>query len=330
MKRKGTVKRGVLFVLVLCLGIAFCGFLGPDEGCAAEVKFIKIATANPAGRWYPFGAKLSELITQNIKGVNASVTAGGGVSNCKSVDKNEAQLGITYGATSYNATVGKPPYEGKLKNIRGLGIIEMGYYNAVIRKDSGIKSFADLKDKKIAPGPPGFFSAVTTENVLKAYGLSFDIVRKSGGTISNVSWTDAAEMMKDRNVDFIGAMSGIPHHDFLSLTTATSIRLLAIDEKHQKIILQNEPGYLIKPIPANTYPGVTTDTVTLATDTQFICHKDLPNDLVYKITKLFYEEVPKFKEAFKQFGEVDYKRGYAAIKVPMHPGAKRYFDEKLK
>jgi TRAP-type uncharacterized transport system substrate-binding protein len=51
--------------------------------------------------------------------------------------------------------------------------------------------------------------------------------------------------------------------------------------------------------------------------------------LVYQITKLFYEEVPKFKDAFKQFGEVNYRRGYADIKVPMHPGAKRYFDEKL-
>lgn len=330
MKRKGTVKRGVLFVLVLCLGIAFCGLLGPDEGAAGAVKFVKIATGNPAGRWYPFGAKLSELITQNVKGVNASVTAGGGVSNCKNVDKNEVQLGVTYGATSYNAYAGKPPFEGKLHNIRGLGIIEMSYYNAVVRKDSGITSFADLKDKKIAPGRPGFFSATTTENVLKAYGLSFDTIRNSGGTISNVSWSDAGEMMKDRNVDFIGVLTGIPHHTILSLTTATAIKLLTIDEKHQKIILQNEPGYLIKPIPANTYPGVNTDTVTLATDTQFICHKDLPNDLVYQITKLFYEEVPKFKDAFKQFGEVNYKRGYADLKLPIHPGAKRYFDEKLK
>jgi TRAP transporter TAXI family solute receptor len=330
MKREGTMKKGVLLVLVFSLGIAFFGLLGPEEGCAGEVKFIKIATGNPAGRWYPFGAKLSELITQYLKPVNASVTAGGGVSNCKAVDKNEVQLGVTYGTSSYNAFNGKPPFEKKLHNIRGLGVIEMSYYNAVVRKDSDIKSFADLKDKKIAPGPPGFFSAVTTENILKAYGLSFDEVRKSGGTISNVSWSDAGEMMKDRNVDFIGVLTGIPHHTILSLTTATSIRLLDIDEKYQKTILENEPGYLIKLIPANTYPGVKTDTVTLATDTQFVCHKDLPDDLVYKITKLFYEEVPKFKEAFKQFGEVNVKRGYADIKLPMHPGAKRYFDEKLK
>lgn len=329
MKREGAMKKIIVLVLVLCVGIGLMGLLGPNEAGAGNVRFIKIATGNPAGRWYPFGAKLSELMNQNIKGVNASVTAGGGVSNCKNVDKDEVQLGITYGATSYNAAAGKSPFDRKLKNIRGLGIIEMSYFNAVVRKDSGIGSFADLKDKKIAPGRPGFFSAVTTENVLKAYGLSFDKVRKSGGTISNVSWSDAAEMMKDRNLDLIGVLTGIPHHTILSLTTAADIKLLAIDQKHQKIILKTEPGYLIKAIPAKTYPGVNADTVTLATDTQFICHKDLPNDLVYKITKLFYEEVPKFKDAFKQFGEVNYKRGYADIKVPMHPGAKRYFDEKL-
>ncbi|MBW2056350.1 MAG: TAXI family TRAP transporter solute-binding subunit [Deltaproteobacteria bacterium] len=326
------MRKAVFFLLIgLWLGISVFGFFGTNASWAGEVRFIKIATGNPAGRWYPFGAKLAELINTRIKnGPNASVTAGGGVSNCKAVDKNEVQLAITYGATSYNAAVGKPPFKKRLKNIRGLGIIELSYYNAVVRRDGGIKSFADLRNKKIAAGRPGFFSAVTTENVLKAYGLSFDEIRKSGGTVSNVSWSDAAEMMKDRNIDFIGVLTGIPHHTILSLTTAVKINLLSIDKEHQKIILENEPGYLIKVIPANTYPGVTRDTVTLSTDTQFICNKDLPDDLVYQITKLFYEEVPKFKEAFKQFGEVDYRRGYADIKVPMHPGAKRYFDEKLK
>jgi TRAP transporter TAXI family solute receptor len=324
------MKRAIVLLLTISLVIAFFGLLGLDEGRAAGVKFIKIATGSPGGRWYPFGAKLSELMNQNIKGVNASVTAGGGVSNCKSVDKNDVQLGMTYGATSYNGFSGKAPFQKRLQDIRGMGMIELSYYNPVVRKDSDIRSFADLKGKKLAPGRPGFFSAVTTENILKAYGLSFDAIRKSGGTISNVGWTDAGEMMRDRNMDFISPLAGIPHPSILSLVTHVPIRLLSIDKGRLKVIVENEPGYLVKTIPANTYPGVGTDTVTLATDTQFICHKALPDDLVYQITKLFYEELPKFKNAFKQFGAINYKKGYADIKIPMHPGAKRYFDEKLK
>lgn len=321
---------------VIIIAVAFLFILmGAGEffhkcSYASEVKFIKIATGNPAGRWYPYGARLSQLLTEHMKGINSSVTAGGGISNIKAVNKNEVQLGITYGAAAYNGYKGISPFKKPQENIRGLGIIELAWYNGVVREDSDIRGFGDLRDKRIAVGNPGFFSAKTTDNILKAYGLSFDIIRKSGGTISNVSWSDAAEMMKDKNVNFIGVLVGIPFSTIMGLTTTCPIRLLGIDEKHQKIILKNEPGYVIKTIPANTYKGVTTDTITLGCTTEFICNKDLPDDVVYHMAKLFYEEVPKYKEAFKQFGEVDYKRGYGDIRIPMHPGAKRYFDEKLK
>ena len=70
--------------------------------------------------------------------------------------------------------------------------------------------------------------------------------------------------------------------------------------------------------------------MTLGATTEFIVNKDLPDDLVYQMTKLFYEEVPKFKDSFAQFGEIDVNLGYEDIGIPMHPGAKRYFDEILK
>jgi TRAP transporter TAXI family solute receptor len=256
------------------------------------------------------------------------VTSGGGVKNCKSVNKgSQIQLGMTYGVTAYNAFHGKAPFEKKLTNIRGLGIVMMAYWHAVVRDDSDIKSPADLNKKRIVVGAPGLFSRVCTETVMKAYGLDFDTLRAGGGTISNVSWTDAVEMMKDNNVDFIGYLTGLPTHTVISLTTAVDIRLLEIDKKHQEIILGQEPGYLIKPIPASTYKGVNRDTLTLATDTQFICHKDLPDDLVYEITKMIFEDLPQDKAAYKQFGNIDIKRGFADIKIPVHPGAKKYFDE---
>jgi TRAP transporter TAXI family solute receptor len=327
--KEANVKKIILITALALLTLAAGLWVRPNEAISADTLFIKIATGNPAGRWYPFGARLSQLINDNIKGVNASVGAGGGVSNCKEVNKNEVQLGITYGAAAYNAYAGKAPFDKPLENIRGLGVIELSWFNAVVKKDSDIKSFADLKDKRIAAGNPGFFSAQTCDNILKAYDLSFDAIRSSGGTISNVSWADAAEQMKDGNIDFIGILTGIPHNTIISLTVTTPIRLLSIDKKHQDVILQGEPGYVIKTIPANTYKGVTTDTVTVGSTTEFVVNKDLPDDLVYQITKLFYEEVPKYKEAFKQFGEIDYKRGYDDIRIPMHPGAKRYFDEKL-
>jgi len=314
---------------LLAIGLlVFSGWIIPPRGLTAEMKFIRIATGTPGGLWYAYGAKISEIANQRIKGINASVTSGGGVVNCKTSDKNEIQLGMTYGVTAFLAIHGKAPFDKKYENVRALGGFDMSYFHSVVRKDSYIKSYEDLKDKRIVPGAPGQFSRATTEIVLKAYDLNFDKIRANGGTVSNVTWDDAVEMMKDKNVDYIGYLVGIPVPSILGLSTMTPVRLLSIGKEYQTKL--KDEGYLFMPIPAGMYRGEDTDKVTLATPGMFIVNKDVPDDIVYQLTKIIYEDLPKYKDSFKQFGKINVKMGHAAINIPVHPGAKKYFDEHLK
>ena len=63
------MKRIVMFTFSVLISLSFCLVALPGEAISGDTLFIKIATGNPAGRWYPFGARLSQLINENIKGL---------------------------------------------------------------------------------------------------------------------------------------------------------------------------------------------------------------------------------------------------------------------
>jgi TRAP-type uncharacterized transport system substrate-binding protein len=67
---------------------------------------------------------------------------------------------------------------------------------------------------------------------------------------------------------------------------------------------------------------------TLGAVTILVTNKDLPDELVYQITKSLWEgreELIKVKDIWNQVVLEDALLGAA---IPVHPGAQRYYDEK--
>ncbi len=80
-------------------------------------------------------------------------------------------------------------------------------------------------------------------------------------------------------------------------------------------------------IPKGTYEGLDTDVPTLATATVMVVNKDLPEDLVYKMCKVFWKEHATFAQVKKVWNEVDPEDALAAAAIPIHPGAQRCYSE---
>jgi hypothetical protein len=73
---------------------------------------------------------------------------------------------------------------------------------------------------------------------------------------------------------------------------------------------------------------VTEDIPTVGTVTALIASADLSDELVYRIVKTLFEnlgELAKIKK--KAIAAVSLENGLKGVKIPIHPGAKRYYDE---
>jgi TRAP transporter TAXI family solute receptor len=203
-----------------------------------------------------------------------------------------------------------------------------GVFQIAVPKSSNIQTVGDLKDKRIVPGKVGFSGTVIAELVLKAYGITFDSVKQSGGSVSYVGYSDSAALLKDGHSDCYMAVTSCPQSTIIDLNFRPGIRFLPVDKEHMKKILEMEPGLLETVIPKEAYKGLEADVPAVGTVTCIVINKNVPDDIAYQIVKTLYTHWPELAQVKKQAIE-DSKPENALLgaRIPVHPGAMRYYKE---
>lgn len=309
---------GVIVTLAICL-------LAPG---AQARKFLRMFSGPEGGSWYPLGAAMMSIIEKNT-GISTSNGPGGGVGNCKAVNGGRADLGWSYTHTAYNAYTGHGKFKKKNTNLRHLMSLYPGVFQIAVPKKSDIKKISDLSNKRIVPGKVGFTGTAIAELVLKAYGMTFDSIKKNGGMVSFVGYADSAALMKDGHSDCYMAVTSCPQSTIIDLNFRPGVRFLSVDDAHMKKITQMEPGLMATKIPKTAYKGMDKDVPTVGTVTCIIISKDVSDDLAYKIVKTLYANWPELAKIKKT--AIDASKPENAIMgtgIPVHPGALRYYKEK--
>lgn len=311
---------------ILSVALLATAFIVP--AAMAETKFLRMASGPEGGSWYPLGSAMMTIV-QKQTGISTSNGPGGGVGNCKVVNAGRADFGWTYTHTAYNAYNGRGKFNKKHTNLRHLMSLYPGVFQMVTPASSDVKSIADLKDKRIVPGKVGFTGTAIAELVLKAYGLTFDSIKKNGGSVSFVGYSDSAALMKDGHSDAYMAVTSCPQSTIIDLVFRPGVRFLAIPPEYQKKVRDLEPGLMPTVIPASAYKGLTADVPTVGTVTSIVVNKDVPDDVVYKVVKALYAAWPELAKVKKKAIE-DSKPELAlqGNNIPVHPGALKYYKEK--
>jgi TRAP-type uncharacterized transport system substrate-binding protein len=92
------------------------------------------------------------------------------------------------------------------------------------------------------PGKVGFTGTAIAELVLKAYGMTFDSIKKAGGSVSFVGYTDAAALMKDGHSDAYMAVTSCPQSTIIDLHFRPGVRMLPIPPEYQKKVVSWSPA----------------------------------------------------------------------------------------
>lgn len=312
-------------VVTLALALAMCLAV---PAVAAQKEFLRMFSGPEGGSWYPLGSAMMTILDKNLK-IPSSNGPGGGVGNCKAVNAARADLGWTYTHTAYNAYNGRGKFKKKNQNLRHLMSLYPGVFQMAVPKKSKIMTVADLKDKRIVPGKVGFSGTVIAELVLKAYGLTFASIKKDGGSVSFVGYSDSAALMKDGHSDVYMAVTSCPQSTIIDLNFRPGVRFLPIDDAHMQKILDMEPGLMATAIPKGAYKGLDADVPAVGTVTCIVINKDVPDEVAYNIVKTLYANWPELAKVKKQ--AIDNSKPDKALMgagIPVHPGALKYYKEK--
>ncbi len=294
----------------------------------AEKKFLRMFSGPEGGSWYPLGSAMMAIIEKNLK-ISTSNGPGGGVGNCKAVNGGRADMGWSYTHTAYNAYNARGKFKKKNTNLRHLMSLYPGVFQMAVPKSSKIMTPADLSNKRIVPGKVGFSGTVIAENVLAAYGITFKSIKKNGGQVSFVGYSDSAALMKDGHSDCYMAVTSCPQSTLIDLNFRPGIRFLPVDKPHMDKILKKEPGLMPTVIPAGAYKGVTKDVPTVGTVTCIVIDKNVSDELAYSIVKTLYANWPELAKVKKKAIEASKPQNAAmGARIPIHPGALKYYKEK--
>jgi len=289
--------------------------------------FVRMVSGPSGGSWYPLGAKIMQVLEEKIDGISTSSTNGGGISNVLAVNGGDAEIGWSYAHTSYNGYVGRGKFSKPQKDIRHFATLYPAMFQVAVRKDSPIQSFEDMKAANISPGKAKWTGTAFAESVLQSYGVGFDDIRKNGGTVHHVSYTESVALMKDGHIDVFMAATSMPQASFLELEHSPGIRFIGLPQTKLEEIIKANPGYIPGLMPKGVYQSIDADLKTLGIVTNMVVHKDLSDDLVYNMCKVFWENHAVFEEVKGVWKTVKLENALDGAAIPLHPGAKKCYDE---
>jgi len=326
-------KKGAVVCVCLLYVFTFLGFFSVAAG-AKQNTYIRIAATSPGSLWYVVAARWAEEINHKVPGVEASVGPGGAIANPLRVATGEVEIGMSWTNNVYLCYTGNPPYKKPHPNLRYLGAGQVAMLQCAVRPDSEIYSYKDLWNKRINPLKVGTGTRVVVEIILKQYGITYDSIVKNGGVVHSLGHGDALAMYQDEKLDAMWSYGGLMPN-FVAAAERPGIRLIGLEPNVRENVLKDPRLHGMFPItfPGGVYKGCEEEVPTIGVLEAFCVNENMPDDLAYQITKILYES-PKLKDVYK--GGVkrglpeafDIKQALKGAVIPIHPGAKKYFEER--
>jgi uncharacterized protein len=286
-----------------------------------EKVSLKITTGNTSSAIYALGGGYAQVIEENIPGANVTVVGSAGYGeNAVLIATKEADIGTTSGKNA------KASFKDKPELYETLSYIATGHQNlqhVVVSEDSGIKTFEDMKGKKVSVGEPGSGTELVSKSLLSAYDMTYEDIKPE-----YLSFTESVDALQNNRVDAVLITTLLPNPGLLSLATQKDIRFLPIDSEHVSKLSEDFGGRFVDAtIPAGTYEGQKEDIATAGSPAAYVVHKDMSEEMVYNLTKTFIEKAADVEKVHPAAAQWTKENALLGTDFPYHPGAVKYYKE---
>lgn len=298
--------------------------LASSAALAQQQQFINILTGGQAGVYYPVGVALAQIYSKELPNTRstAQVTKAS-AENLNLLQSGRAELGLALGDAVSDAWQGNAEagFKTKLDKLRGLSATYNNYVQIVASEESGIKTLADLKGKRVSVGAAKSGTELNARAVFKAAGLSYSDFAK----VEYLSFADSVELVKNRQLDATLQSAGLGVASFKDLSTAIKITVVPIPADVIKKI--GDDAYQPAIVPANTYTGQTTDVETAAIANFLVTQSGVSDEKAYQMTKTLWSNIGTIHAAHKATKVMVRENAVKGMPIPLHPGAARYYKE---
>ena len=312
-------------LLITIFGVFIITSLVMFAGCKKAEYNLTFATGGTSGTYYPYGMVLAKTFNSKIPNLYVTVqTSGATTENIKLVSEKKADLAIVQNDVLSYAYDGVRSFKDKpVKGLTTIATLYMEVVQIVVSPASKINSIASMKGKKISVGDAGSGVEANAAQILATANLTFDDL-----TITHLSFKDSGAAFQNGTIDGFFVTSGIPNVAIQEITETKPLKIIPLRLQEISQLLTDYSFYIPYTMQKDTYKGITEDVATIAVKATLIAHEDLDEKLVYNITKTLFENRDGIANSFEKGKELDLRDAVKGISVPLHPGAKKFYQEK--
>ncbi len=327
------MKRKLIFMFILALSmlIAACsngssGGEGGSDGGSGEAQSIVFGTGGTSGVYYPIGGALKPIFEESDLVSNVTVeSTGASVANIQNIQDGLNQMSIIMSDVGYEAINGEGQFEGNKVQITAMAGMYQNVVQVVALKGSNIETIEDLKGKKVGVGQVGSGVEQSAKKVLEAAGITYDDLSK----VTHTGYADSVQEMKNGSLDAAFFTSGVPNSNITDLMQQTDVNFVEIKDDLATKLMDKYPFYKEFTIEAGNEAayGLDEEVKTVGIQNMIIVPPDLSEDLVYDLTKRYYEYLGTDGVAVGALKQLDRDEIAKGLIVDLHPGAKKFYEE---
>jgi hypothetical protein len=328
--------RGLIATVAIALAVAASATLA----MAQDMKFFRIGTGGAGGTYFPIGGLISNAISAppgstpcdkggacGVPGLVAiAQTSNGSAANLTAIQSGQIESGLAQGDTTFQAVNGLGTFAGKkYDKVRVIANLFPEHLHLVLPKGASLASLKDLKGKRVGIFQPGSGTQIVVLQLLKLNGIE-----KSDIQAAELNPQQSADRLADGQLDAFFIVVGAPGAAIAQLAAIKGMSLYSFSDAERAAFLKEVPYFYDSPIPARTYEGAATETKTVAVGAQLIVGADVPEALVYEVTKALWNDNSRklFDAGHARGRDIRLESALKAVNTPLHAGAEKFYKEK--
>jgi TRAP transporter TAXI family solute receptor len=289
-----------------------------EDAPAAEP--IVIATGSPGGPYLAYGQGLARILTRELGQEVAAQSTQGPAQNILLLERKQATLAFITMGVGLQAWNGSDWAKGtQYRSMRAIFPMYDTAFQFVAAKRLRINWLEDVAGLRVGAGP----RAGTGGTYLPILLTTLDIK----ANLRFGAWESMTSQLKSGELDAIVFAAGFPIPALTELIAAEAVDFIQPSADQIAAIRKVLPEITPSTVPAGTYSSLARDYQTIGLYNFAVAHKDLPNDLVYKIVKSVFDnhdELVRAQSSAKETIPANISRDTV---LPLHPGAERYYRE---
>lgn len=286
-----------------------------------ESRFVTIATGGASGPYNIIATSLADEYSK-VYGVNSKTqTTGASVENINLLNQDKVEMAFVMSDVLTDAINGENSFPNKIEKVQQIAALYPNYVQVVTSQRSGIKTLDDLRGKRVAVGDQNSGVEVNARNLINGFGMTYDDL-----SVDYLGYAEATDALKSGRIDAAFLTSGLPNASLMELQQSFDLQIVEIPADRIAEIAQDKPFFVSLTIPQGTY-GNAEDVPTAAIQNALVVHKDMTEDDVYKLTKTFFESLPRLESAHQAASGINLEFAKSGAVAPLHPGAQKYYDE---